>query len=397
MTDHYDIAIVGGGPVGAALVLALADSDLSVVVLEARTEPASRDPRAIALSRGSRLILDRLGAWTGLEALSTAITRIHVSQRGAPGETLITAAEAGVPALGYTVEYGDLHAALAGGLADSGAQLIRGARVTGVRPAAGCGLVEYESTARDTAPPAARLTPDASPLTARLIVLADGGRGLPAEQQQVKDYGSDAVVCAVRTEKPHLHLAYERFTPQGPMALLPLGETYALVWTGPRATMAQVLELPEADFLARLHDAFGNRQGLFLSAGPRGLFPLRLITARVAERPGLVRIGNAAQTLHPVAGQGFNLGLRDAWHLAQTVLDSRREDLGGQDFLDRYRASRRWDVGGGVAMTDLLVSSFLGDALLPRALRGAALTLLDALPPLKAAFARKMMFGAQAW
>lgn len=385
---HVDLAIVGGGPVGAALALALADSGLSVTVLEARTETVVRDPRAIALSQGTRLILDRLGVWPRLEPAATAITRIHVSQRGAPGETLLTATEAGVPALGYTVEYGDLYAALAGGLETSGARVIRGARVSRVLPSAGCGLVTYGLAGGHSPAPQ---------LTARLIVLADGGRGLPAEQQQVKDYGSDAVVCNVRTEQPHDHLAYERFTPDGPMALLPLGEAYALVWTGPRAAMDEVLQLPEVAFLDRLHAAFGNRQGRFLAAGPRGRFPLRLITARVAERPGLVRIGNAAQTLHPVAGQGFNLGLRDAWHLAQCVLDHRPEELGGQPFLGRYQASRRWDVGGGVAMTDLLVSSFLGDAFVPRVLRGAALTLLDVLPPLKTAFARKMMFGVQAW
>lgn len=382
---HVDIAIVGGGPVGAALALALAESDLSVTLLEARTEPVRSDPRAIALSEGTRLILRRLGVWGSLEDRSTPITRIHVSQRGGPGEVLLTAAEAGVPALGCTVEYGDLYQAMAGGLVGCPARLETGAQVQAARPAAGCGLVSYRQAGSDRE------------LSARLIVLADGGRSLPAAQSLEKDYGSDAVVCTVATEKPHGNLAYERFTPMGPMALLPLHDDYALVWTGPRAEMQAILALPEADFLVRLHAHFGNRQGHFLRAGTRGAFPLRLITSRQADRPGLVRIGNAAQTLHPVAGQGFNLGLRDAWHLAQLLLDTRREDLGGQGFQDRYHVTRRWDVGGGVAMTDLLVDTFLGDAALPGALRGAALALLDALPPLKAAFARKMMFGAQAW
>lgn len=382
---HADVAIVGGGPVGAALALALADGDLSVVLLEARAEPVRGDPRAIALSQGTRLILERLGVWGSLERRATPITRIHVSQRGGPGETLITAEEAGVPALGCTVEYGDLYRAMAGGLGRCPARLETGAQVSAVRPAAGCGLVSYRQAGGDRE------------LSARLIVLADGGRSLPAAQSQSKDYGSDAVVCTVATERPHANLAYERFTPMGPMALLPLHDDYALVWTGPRAEMRAILALPDAAFLERLHAHFGNRQGRFLGAGPRSAFPLRLVASRQADRPGLVRVGNAAQTLHPVAGQGFNLGLRDAWHLAQTLLDARREDLGGQGFLDRYRARRRWDVGGGVAMTDLLVGAFLGESALPGALRGAALTLLDSLPPLKAAFARKMMFGAQAW
>lgn len=385
MSAHFDLAVVGGGPVGAALALALGESGLSVALLEARKAPVRRDPRAIALSQGTRLILDRVGVWQELGARATSITHIHVSQRGGPGEAVLTAAEAGVPALGYTVEYGDLYGAMAGGLASLPIRLVNGARVTSVRPAAGCGLVGYELDGRD------------EELTARLIVLADGGHSLPAQDSQVKDYGSDAVVCTVVTELPHKNLAYERFTPMGPMALLPLHEEYALVWTGPREEMSDILALPDEAFLTRLHEHFGNRQGAFPRASPRSAFPLRLITTRLAERPGLVRIGNAAQTLHPVAGQGFNLGLRDAWQLAQTLFDTRREDLGSQIFLDRYKRTRRWDVGGGVVMTDLLVGAFLGNSGLPDTLRGAALALLDVLPPFKAAFARKMMFGAQAW
>ncbi len=382
--EHVDVAIVGGGPVGAALALALRDSGLAVVLLEARREFASRDPRAIALSHGSRLILERLQAWATLASRVTAIETIHVSQQGGFGRAQLSAQEAGVPALGYTVEYGDLYAGLAAGLPESGAVLVTGARVTVVRPAAGCGLVQYESAGRMHV------------LSARLIVLADGGRSLPGAHM-VKDYGASALVCTVRTSRPHAQVAYERFTPEGPIALLPLHDDYALVWTTPADRVEERLALDGTAFLARLQAAFGERQGRFLAVGERAAFPLRLVTAAPDHQAGLVRIGNAAQTLHPVAGQGFNLGLRDVWKLAGCVMDGPREALGGSDFLSRYRAQRRGDVGGGIAMTDLLVEVFSNDLPLLSRGRGIALGLMDGVPALKRLFARKMMFGAQAW
>lgn len=390
--DTFDVAIVGGGPVGAALALALRDSGLAVAVLEAKADFAARDPRVLALSAGTRLILERLQAWSPLAGRVTPIASIHVSQRGRLGRAVLAAAELGETALGYTAEYGDLYAALAGRLADSGASLITAARVTAARPAAGCGLVEYERVGRSRA------------LTARLIVLADGGKGLGGADISVKEYGQSALVCTVRTALPQANRAYERFTPAGPMALLPVrssapgeaGGDYALVWTTPAEAVESRLNWDEATFLSALQQAFGDYQGRFLAAGPRAAFPLRLITARSVVKPGLVRIGNAAQTLHPVAGQGFNLGLRDAWWLAETLLDTEREGLGAPDFLSRYRQRRRFDVGGGIAMTDMLVQAFANDLPVIAQARGLALTALDLLPPLKRAFARKMMFGAQA-
>jgi 2-octaprenyl-6-methoxyphenol hydroxylase len=381
--DHVDIAIVGGGPVGAALAIALKDSGLSVAVLEAKAEFVARDPRALALSEGTRLIMERLGAWSRLDPKATPIESIHVSQRGGFGRALLEAGKLDVPALGYTSEYSTLYASLAAGLPDCGATLINGARVSAVRPAAGCGLVEYEraGTARS--------------LTARLLVLSDGGKSLPGEVR-IKDYGQSAIICTVRTSVPHRGRAYERFTPRGPMALLPLGDEYALVWTTAADQVETRMQWDEATFLAELQAAFGDRQGRFLAAGARSVFPLRLVTSAARDQAGLVRIGNAAQTLHPVAGQGFNLGVRDAWWLAETVLDSSREQLGDLDFLARYHKHRRWDVGGGIAMTDLLVDLFANDLPVLSQVRGLALTAMDAVPPLKHLFARKMMFGAQA-
>jgi len=385
MIEHVDIAIIGGGPVGASLALGLEDSGLSVAVLEAREKLEAPDPRALALSQGCRLILERLGAWEALAPNATAIETIHVSQRGGLGRAVLTAEDGGVPALGYVAEYGALYAALAGRLLECGAAVLTGARVTDVAATSAYGAVRYQRGGAEHL------------LTARLLVLSEGGRSLPAHMRQDKDYGQSAVICTVATQRPHGRRAYERFTPEGPIALLPLGEDYALVWTTPSARVEGRLALSDADFLVELQAAFGDRQGRFTAAGPRVAFPLKLTLAAESKSPRILRIGNAAHVLHPVAGQGFNLGVRDAWHLARAILDSPRQRLGEAALSNAYAADRRFDVLGGSLMTDILVEAFSNDRPLLGHARGAALALLDLAPPLKKMFARKMMFGAQAW
>lgn len=381
--DACDVIIVGGGPVGMSLALALEGSGLSVVLLEARERLEAPDPRALALSQGTRLILERLGAWKHLAA--TPIETIHVSQRGGLGRAELTARDAGVPALGYVTEYGDLYRALATRLPGCGATVVTGARVTSVRATSGYGMVGLTRNGEDHL------------LTARLVALSEGGRSLPAELRRDKDYGQSAVICTVRAEWPHDRRAYERFTPEGPIALLPLGDDYALVWTTPNDRVEARLALPDPDFLTSLQAAFGDRQGRFTLAGPRAAFPLRLHLAAPSTSPRVLRIGNAAHVLHPVAGQGFNLGVRDAWKLAEAILDTPRERLGEADLVLDYQRARRFDVAGGSLMTDLLVEAFSNDNPVLKHARGAALALLDLAPPLKNLFARKMMFGAQAW
>ncbi len=387
--QHVDIAIVGGGPVGAALVAGLEDSGLSVVVLEAQTKSAAtagpRDPRALALSQGAHLILDRLGVWATLAPRATAIASIHVSQRGGLGRAVLTAQDVAAPALGYVAEYGDLYAALSARMENCGATVLTGARVTEVKATAGYGMLRYQHEGAEHL------------LTANLVVLSEGGKSLPAALRQDKDYGQSAVVCTVRTQQPHAHRAYERFTPEGPIALLPLGDDYALVWTTPNEQLAARLALDDTAFLAALQSAFGDRQGCFLAASRRNAFPLKLALAAASSSARIVRIGNAAHTLHPVAGQGFNLGVRDAWKLAETLLDTPRERIGESAFTQRYEKTRHFDIAGGSLMTDILVETFSNDRFLLKHARGAALLLLDLLPPLKTQFARKMMFGAQAW
>jgi 2-octaprenyl-6-methoxyphenol hydroxylase len=387
--DHVDIAIVGGGPVGAALAAGLEGSGLTVAVLEAQPKgslaAAPRDPRALALSQGAYLILQRLGAWEALAPHATAIESIHVSQRGGLGRAVLTAEDVSASALGYVAEYGDLYTALTERMANCGATLLTGARVTAVKATPGYGMVGYQHNGQEKM------------LTASLVVLSEGGKSLPAAMREDKDYGQSAVVCTVKTQQPHGHRAYERFTPDGPIALLPLGDEYALVWTTPNEQLEARLALSDADFLSQLQSAFGDRQGAFLAASRRNAFPLKLLLAAATPSSRIVRIGNAAHTLHPVAGQGFNLGVRDAWKLAETLLDTPRDRIGETAFTQRYEKTRQFDIAGGSLMTDILVETFSNDHFLLKHGRGAALVLLDLLPPLKTLFARKMMFGAQAW
>ena len=375
-----DVLIVGAGPVGAVCALALAQQGVSARVLEAQPEDARGDTRTLALAHGSRLILERLGVWDGLADV-TPITRIHISQRGALGVTRLAADELDVPALGYVLPYAALTAALKTALRAARIDVEYGVAVTRIESAIDRATVH---------------TADGRTLTASLVTVADGGRGEDAPPPRFeREYDQMAVVCDVTTELPHASQAFERFTPAGPAALLPKGDRYALVWTA-RATDAQrIAALSDAEFLAALQRHFGGRQGRFLAAGPRKTFPLRLAWTGSEAADRVVRIGNAAQTLHPVAGQGFNIGLRDAWELASLAGDTPREALGSAAMLAAYARGRRADVIGGLGFTDFLVRTFSNDFSPLRHARGLGLLALEALPPLKTFVARRMMFGAR--
>lgn len=388
MADVADILIIGGGPVGATLALALRDSGLAVTLLEARPAGvASLDPRMLALSTGSRLILQRLGVWDELDCCATHIATIHVSQRGRLGRTVIRAEEEGQEALGYVLPYAALANALDRKMVESGA-----ARVSYEARAVGLAANEDHASVRYEHAGATR------EISARLVVVADGGRGLndlPGMQREVREYGHCAVVAKVSCEFEHHNIAYERFTPQGPVALLPDGECgFALVWTADPATAEMLCALDAAEFLERLHHHFGDRVGRFLSVRDRATFPLKLSTVRPVTASHLAVIGNAAQILHPVAGQGFNLGLRDAWELALTLRNTATDRVGAAEMLAQYRARRQPDTGGGILFTDLLVRCFSNDLPGLGMVRGVALALLELLPPVRHFVARKMSFGA---
>jgi len=382
----YDIAIIGGGPVGAALALALRASPLKVCVLESRPAKApSTDARALAISYGSRLLLERLGVWDKLQDVS-AIRAIHISQKQSFGRALLRAEELNVPELGYVLPYPALQDALTDALPAPGAgsdiHTIYGASVTHLAGEAGHAVIGY------------RLDGAEHELSARLAVVADGGK-LLAEQYppEIHDYGQSALITHVTCVAPRAGTAFERFTPQGPLALLPYKDGYEIVWTAPHQRAQDMLGWTDAQFLSELHSHFGDRVGEFLTVGNRTCFPLGLKKApQQTPMPHVALLGNAAQTLHPVAGQGFNMGLRDAWELAQEIRDA--QTLGTNEMLTAYRSRRRLDREAGIRFTDSLVRLFSNDLSLLSAARAASLTALDCLPFAKKFVAKRMMFGA---
>lgn len=422
----YDLIIIGGGPVGMALTLALRNSGLSILLLEARGLPEkAEDPRPLALSQGSRLILQRLGVWKALSDV-TPIFTIHVSNQGGLGRTVMTARETGVPALGYVVNYDDVFRAMHKALKNCEMDYLTGAQVTRMETSDKLGQVEFEQGGI------------IKKVTSRLLVVADGGRLIAQIEgitQEVHDYQQWAIVARVKTQHFEEHLAeqaagtelatkqtfarirtrpgssqakaadnapvnrqpgvaYERFTPEGPAALLPSGDGFALVWTVSPDAVEEILGLDDDAFLERLHSHFGDRLGKFIETGKRSGFPLALKYATPITISRTVLIGNAAQTLHPVAGQGFNLGLRDAWELAEEIMAFPAE-AGTPAMLARYSNKRRLDSSMGRTFTDSLVKLFSNDNLFLGAMRSIGLSALDCLPQLKKFIARRMMFGVR--
>jgi 2-octaprenyl-6-methoxyphenol hydroxylase len=391
----HDLVIVGAGPVGATLALALADDGLDVVALDSRAEGRiGRAERSLALSHGARLILERLKVWGAVASVPEAITpiaAIDISQRGGFGRVRLDAAEQDVPALGYVVSYGALQAALDAALARGRTKLVYGAIVTGVRATPAYAAVD------------ATVAGSVRGLSARLVAVADGGGNIASgATRHQHDYGQVAIVGKLWPREPHRGVAFERFTPEGPIALLPEGDRYGFVWTTTPVRSEALLALPDAEFLSALQRSFGvhgatgaaTTQPLgFERVADRRVFVLKLDYADRVVGQRLVLLGNAAQALHPVAGQGFNLGMRDAYELAQELLKRPRDAIGTRDCLAAYARRRRTDRVAGIAFTHGLVGVFGSDAPLLRWPRGLALTMLDALPAAKRAFTRAMSLG----
>lgn len=377
----YDVLIAGAGPVGSALALALRGVS-SVALLESRPEGATpSEPRPIALSHGSRLILERVGAWEALQP-ATPIARIHISQRGGFGQAELDCEEARLPALGYVVDYNRLTLVLAQ-LAAGACHYFGGASVLTLGAGPDAGRVSYRVGTKSTH------------LTARLIALADGGTVARVAQVRTRDYRQAALTAEIACARPHQNVAYERFTAEGPLALLPFGERLALVWSISPSRVRELCAMPEREFLQQLQRAFGQRLGAFTAAGQRVSHPLALKVTGAVELSRAVVLGNAAQTLHPVAGQGFNLGLRDAWELADIIRAAAIEEIGGAAMLAAYAARRRIDRGGGIWFTDTLVRVFSNNLGPLRLARGLGLALLGAVPPAKDFVVRRMTFGAR--
>lgn len=381
--------VIGGGPVGATLTLALMAEGLPVTLMEARAKGAAHsDQRALALSYGTRLILERLGIWSEVEAKATAIKTIHISQRGSIGRSRLRASEHGLPALGYVLAYGDLSQALDHALAQHyTGNILYEAEATKIIPEASMASVLFKHDGVEKT------------LTSSLMVLADGGRSLadiPLLKRKAREYGHDALVTKVSSELPHYNTAYERFTAMGPVALLPNGATeFSLVWTGKAQEVNELLALSDEHFLSSLHAHFGDRVGQFLKVGKRLTFPLKLSYLDPVTASHLVVIGNAAQTMHPVAGQGFNVGIRDAWELAQQIVATPAAELGEAAMLKAYQAGRKSDTKRGLLFTDFLVNAFSNDIIGLNSLRGIGLGLLDVATPAKKFLINKMSFGSR--
>lgn len=377
------VVIVGGGPVGTVLALALQQHAIPFTLLEARAQgSAYQDGRALALSQATRLVLEKLGVWNELACHVTDIRTIHVSQSGGLGRTRLRAEDYEMPALGYVVHYGQLAKVLDTQL--NPAHVCFETVVSAVYPQPEASEVHFQANG------------ETNVLTTPLAIVADGGASLdniPGVTRETKEYGHDAIVCKVRTELPHQHIAYERFTPQGPIALLPNGDRYSLVWTGEQAMIQSLMALNDTAFLRALHKAFGDRVGEFLQVEKRLTFPLRMRAIKSEILPHLAVIGNAAQTMHPVAGQGFNVGIRDAWTLAKLIAESPVDALGSQAMLATYAAQRKPDTRGGMLFTDFLVNIFANELLGVSQLRGIGLGALELFPSARRLLVNRMSYG----
>ncbi len=402
-----DFAICGAGPVGAACALFLRERGIDatrIALIDARTaQAAAADDRMIAISNGSATLLSRLGAWReGIEPRATPIETIHVSHRGHFGRTVIEHRDYDVPALGYVIRHGDLTRALDAALARRGIAVRRPQRVAAV----------------DVDGDALRVSvgeggPQTTAITTRHVVHAEGGLFDLQQRRAIhRDYAQSAVTAFVTLEVPPspalARTAFERFTENGPIALLPAAGTpshggaldgYSLVWCGNPDETADRTTLPDAVFLDALHAAFGDRLGRFATVGARRIYPLglnavgapaRLRSATTAE----FAIGNAAQTLHPVAGQGLNLGLRDAHDLSALLAAAdRKPATDAATLVSRYIASRRIDRAATVNLTDAMPRLFATSSTPLAVGRGLTLALLDVSPLLRGVFARQMMNG----
>lgn len=401
-----DIAIVGGGMVGAALALALARGQamqaepLRIVVFEAVALPLddhpplqpSYDARSTAISLGSRHLFERIGVWSALAADACPIAKIQVSDRGHLGAARLDAAQEQVPALGYVLENRRLGQMLLQSLQSyAEVSFCCPAEVVAAEAIPGGMRVEYEYEGESHC------------CETGLLVIADGGRSGLCQQLQLDrvetPYQQCALIANLSLDRPHQQVAYERFTAEGPLALLPLTDDAlgkprsALVWSVPLAQADELLAIADAEFMQRLQEHFGYRAGRFVALGERRGYPLQRVLASEQVRTGLAVLGNAAHALHPVAGQGFNLALRGAMVLAQELLQaqSERRPVGSLDTLQRFQSQLRWDQTKTLMFSDQITKLFSSSQPAQVLARNAGLLGLELISPFKHAFAQSAM------
>ena len=383
MKHHFKLTLCGAGPASQTLALTLLKKGLppgDLLLLDAKTQQqASEDKRIIALSHGSQQILNAAGAWP---IKATEIHQIHVSRRGHFGRTLIDRATYQVPALGYVARYADIIEPLSQALEKYQPEL------TFLRPAKVSAITQTETHAEIT-------LEDQRVFTTDIVVQAEGGL-FSDQMPQTKhlDYQQSAIISVIKVSTPIAARAFERFTDQGPLALLPIGDAYALVWCVQPDTATHLLSLENKPFLDELQAAFGERLGKFIEVGKRAVFPLGLNAQTSAPTGRCVSIGNAAQTLHPVAGQGLNLGLRDAVQLARFLSQSATPDSLTQ-FFDARASDRQMTIQLTSQMAQIFTTTG-SDNIIGRAVQsllGAGLGLIDLFPPAQSWLAKQMMFG----
>ncbi|MCW8936046.1 MAG: 2-octaprenyl-6-methoxyphenyl hydroxylase [Gammaproteobacteria bacterium] len=389
MINQYDIIIIGGGMVGASLVAALKNhSDKKIAVVEAHEfnsgSQASFDDRSIALSYGSRRIWESMGLWEKLEPEIEAIKSIHVSDRGHLGVTRINHTEEKVEALGYVVEN-----RVMGQLLISEVTSLN--HVDWFSPAT---IESLENKKDQVSIQIKTQQGEKTLLQAKLLVAADGvssvTRRLAGLDVKREDYKQSAIVANVKTDQSHNGIAYERFTDSGPLAFLPMTENrYSVVWTCEQKDTARIMQLTDVEFINELQQRFGFRAGNIEKTGERFSYPLAYTESEQITKGRVVVIGNAAHTLHPVSGQGYNLALRDVAEIAETIVEN--DDPGYSLLLSEYNAKRLKDMRRVYKITDSMVKIFSNDYAALGHLRASGLIAVNLISPLRSLMARQSM------
>jgi len=397
--SHYDVVIVGGGLVGLSMALALKPLALKVAVInnfsfdaiDIPNRPSNYDDRCIALSYGSRLIYQGMGIWPLLAEKAIAIKHIHISNQHYFAATRLHAEKEQIPALGYVIESRVLGQLLYQALSESHIDIIAPAKVTQLESVKAGNTLTLNERGQQRE------------LQAQVVIAADGTDSFVRQQLGIPcqkiDYQQNAIIANVSTSKSHQHWAYERFTPNGPLALLPLSaqlsaqygeERLSLVWTHPSQSVDTTMALSDSAFLQTLQKQFGYRLGRFTKVGKRSCFPLRLVKSNQDVKHNVVLIGNASHTLHPVAGQGLNLSLRDVAELAQSLQSiDRQSDI--QQALQHYQQQRQADYADVTTYTHRLIKIFSNDFPPLAHLRSVGLLAVDRIPPLRHVLAQQSM------